>query len=766
MNQAASPPPTPSETAVNDAQVRAPLQARLGTQADSRPQDPHLRLRLSLLLLLVVAVVMAPFAYLGGDAIKKLAREDYEKQLHEALAAAGHLLDVHQDTLILATSQLGVGFEGKYLGTFQLHRERQFTGKDYSAPVLTLNNKVLNEDLSFIRHFTEETGGMAATIFARVGNDLQRVATTLQQQDGRFATGTYLAKDHPALAKLLNGEVYEGYARLFDKYYMTRYSPIYDDTGEVVGSLFVGLDLSSSLDALIARLREIKVGANGYLAIGDAHPGPDFGKLLVHPQLAGRNFLRDRHPEVTPVVETFLRLRHGTVEYQWKNDPQAPAETKIAVLDEYPGLSWVIAAIGDQGQIMELARLGENYLLAAVLAVSLTLVVLMNLAINRLIIKPQLRARLDLQRSEEQFRTIFDLTDNWIFWINADKSFRFSSRACADITGHIPADFEHNPGLFLQLIHPDDRKRVEEFFTAALAPAPDGTQSGRIDYRIVDRAGQIKHLHQTNRCIIDEERKLLGLCGAILDLSREKEHESILLRQSRHAVIGEMISNIAHQWRQPINAIGLIAQNMKFDSADGVLTKELIDDYATKIFGLVSHMSGTIDEFRSFFQSGKQMTAFRVADAVDQALGIVAASLEGHGIQVEWQPDPELEGFGYPKELAQVLLNLLGNAKEAIIDQDIAAGKIVITCRRQEDRIILCVADNGGGIDEEALPNIFSANYTTKKNGTGLGLFMSMKIMEHMGGSIRVRNTGGGAEFELDFPINTSGAPAASLSTE
>jgi signal transduction histidine kinase len=276
----------------------------------------------------------------------------------------------------------------------------------------------------------------------------------------------------------------------------------------------------------------------------------------------------------------------------------------------------------------------------------------------------------------------------------------------------------------------------------------------RIDYRIIDRAGKVKHLHQTNRPIVDEQGQQLGLCGAILDLTREKEHESILLRQSRHALIGEMISNIAHQWRQPINAIGLIAQNMKFDAADGALTQELIDDYTGKIFSLVAHMSGTIDEFRSFFQSGKQMTAFRIADAVDQALGIVAASLASHGIHVEWQPDPTLEAYGYPKELAQVLLNLLGNAKEAIIENDVAAGRIAIATCRQNDRILLTVADNGGGIDADALPDIFSANYTTKKNGTGLGLFMSLKIMEHKGGGIQARNGASGAEFQLDLPTH------------
>lgn len=732
----------------------------------SRAEDPHLRLRLSALLLLVVATVMIPFAYLGGDAILKLAKQDYENQLHEALAAAHHLIDVHQDTLILATSQLGAGFEGKYLGTFRLQPDQRFTGRDYSAPLLTLNGKVLNEDLSFMRNFTEETGGTAATIFARVGSDFQRVATTLQQQDGRFATGTFLAKEHPALPKLLNGEVYEGYARLFDKYYMTRYSPIFDEQGKVIGSLFVGMDLSSSLDALIARLREIKVGTNGYLAIGDAYPGQNYGRLLVHPRYAGRNFLRDRNPEVTPVVETFLRVRHGTVEYQWRNDPQSPQETKIAVLDEHPGLSWVIAAVGDQAQIKELALLGERYLLAAVAAVSVTLVVLMNLAINRLIIKPQLQARLALQRSKEQFRTILDLTDNWIFWIDADGSFRFSSRACRDITGHPPADFEHDASLFLRLVHPDDRPRVEGLLAVSLAPCPQDGTSSRIDYRIVDRQGRVKHLHQTHRCISDDEGRLVGLCGAILDLSREKEHESILLRQSRHAIVGEMISNIAHQWRQPINAIGLIAQNMKFDAADGVLTKELLDEYTAKIFGLVSHMSGTIDEFRSFFQSGKQMSAFRVADAVDQALGIVGASLESHGIRIDWQPDRSLEGFGYPKELAQVLLNLLGNAKEAILENGVSAGRIVITSRRQDNRIVLGVADNGGGIGADALPNIFSANYTTKKNGTGLGLFMSLKIMEHMGGAIRVRNVADGAEFELDFPVSTGDAALASFDAQ
>lgn len=717
-----------------------------------------MRLRLSLLLLLVMAFVMVPFAYLGGDAIKQLASQDHEKQLRESLAAIHHLLDVYEDTLTLSANQQRVGFEAKYQGSFRLHPERQFAGSNYVAPLLTLNGKALNEDTVKIRRFTDETGGTAATLFARVGNDFQRIATTLRQQDGSFATGTLIEQNHPALAKLRDGESYQGYARLFDKYFMTHYTPIFDDTGAVVGALFVGLDLTSSLSALLARIGKIRIGSNGYVSIVDTYPGRDFGKILVHPQLAGKNFLRDRHPDITPVVETLMQQRHGIVEYAWKSAPQAAPETKIAVLDEHRGLSWAIAAVGDQAQIRELAQLGENYLLAAILTISLTLVVLMNLAISRLIIKPQLKARRALQRSEEQFQTIFDLTDNWIFWLNADRSFRFSSRACQGITGYPASDFLQDPALFPRLIHPDDRGRMEEFLATRLATGDCDEQSTRIDYRIIDRAGKVKHLHQTNRSSVDEQGHQLGLCGAILDLTREKEHESILLRQSRHALVGEMIANIAHQWRQPINAIGLIAQNMKFDAADGVLTKELIDDYSSKIFGLVAHMSGTIDEFRSFFQSGKQMTAFRVADAVDQALGIVGASLSAHDIQVSWRSDPALRAYGYPKELAQVILNLLGNAKDAIVDNGITPGRIAITACRAGERILILVADNGGGIGADDLPNIFSANYTTKKNGTGLGLFMSLKIMEHMGGGIQARNSGGGAEFELNIPARDDAA--------
>jgi hypothetical protein len=206
-----------------------------------------MRVRLSLLLLLVMAFVMVPFAYLGGDAIKKLARQNYEKQLRESLAAIRHLLDVYEDTLILSANQQRAGFAAKYRGSFRLHPDQRFTGTNYVAPVLTLNGKALNEDTSIIRHFTDATGGTAATLFARAGNEFQRIATTLRRQDDSFATGTFLDKEHPALARLLGGEPYQGFARLFDRYYMTHYTPIFDDAGTVVGALFVGIDLTTSL---------------------------------------------------------------------------------------------------------------------------------------------------------------------------------------------------------------------------------------------------------------------------------------------------------------------------------------------------------------------------------------------------------------------------------------------------------------------------------------------------------------------------------------
>ncbi|HJV34566.1 ATP-binding protein [Geomonas sp.] len=253
------------------------------------------------------------------------------------------------------------------------------------------------------------------------------------------------------------------------------------------------------------------------------------------------------------------------------------------------------------------------------------------------------------------------------------------------------------------------------------------------------------------------------LSRTIEDLQREtserlrtmdelRKNEQLLLHQSRQAALGEMIGNIAHQWRQPLNALGLLIQQPAMHQEAGLLTPEFLEENTDKSMEILQHMSRTIDDFRNFFKPDKEKVNFRVSEEVGKTLSLMEGSFLGHRIAVEVRAKGEPVIEGYPNEFCQVLLNILNNAKDAVAERGIALPKVVITIEEGEGGSVVTVADNAGGIPEEIIGRIFDPYFTTKgpQSGTGVGLFMSKTIIEkNMNGQLTVRNLEGGAEFRI-----------------
>lgn len=230
------------------------------------------------------------------------------------------------------------------------------------------------------------------------------------------------------------------------------------------------------------------------------------------------------------------------------------------------------------------------------------------------------------------------------------------------------------------------------------------------------------------------------------------ERDRLLIQQSRQAAMGEMIGNIAHQWRQPLNALGLLVQQVPLFFETGGVTQEFLDDNARKSLEIVQHMSRTIDDFRNYFKPDKEKVEFRLRGAVDQTLSLMEGSFSGHdiAIAVVEKGDPVITG--YPNEFSQVLLNILINARDALVERQVSRPRVVIGIGVEGNRAVVSVRDNAGGISEEIIGKIFEPYFTTKgpQVGTGVGLFMSKNIIEkNMGGVLSVRNFEEGAEFEI-----------------
>jgi len=235
-----------------------------------------------------------------------------------------------------------------------------------------------------------------------------------------------------------------------------------------------------------------------------------------------------------------------------------------------------------------------------------------------------------------------------------------------------------------------------------------------------------------------------------------KDKEELMIAQSRQAAMGEMISMIAHQWRQPISVIAMDANNVlvdiELDNVNNNSLKEDIDD----ILDQTQYLSQTIDDFRNFFKPTKLQDEVLVSSVFEESFSVISKSLQNNNIEVENHFNTTTKVSIYSRELLQVLINILKNAKEALVENRPTNRKIINRIDEENKNIIITICDNAGGIDENIIDKIFDPYFTTKDeiNGTGIGLYMSKTIInKHFSGTLSVYNSGSGACFKIKFPI-------------
>jgi len=224
----------------------------------------------------------------------------------------------------------------------------------------------------------------------------------------------------------------------------------------------------------------------------------------------------------------------------------------------------------------------------------------------------------------------------------------------------------------------------------------------------------------------------------------------ILRQQSKMAQMGEMIGAIAHQWRQPLNAISISIQNLKYDFDDGYLNDEdFINKFINKNKKTIKFMSQTIDDFRSFFRVDKEKTDFYVKETVQSVIDMQSAQLKDRAIQLNIHGE-EFICYGLQGEYKQVILNLINNAKDALIENNVENPTIDITLTENK----IYIEDNAGGMSPDVLDRVFEPYFTTKEQGkgTGMGLYISKMIIENnMGGTLSVENRDNGACFCIEL---------------
>ncbi len=240
----------------------------------------------------------------------------------------------------------------------------------------------------------------------------------------------------------------------------------------------------------------------------------------------------------------------------------------------------------------------------------------------------------------------------------------------------------------------------------------------------------------------------------VIDLSELKEKEELLFQKAKMADMGEMIGNIAHQWRQPLAIINTIISVLKEKNRQAILQSGELGSKLDEMEMSIQYMAHTMDDFMRFYRPNKEKIDFSVGDAVRHALEIIKPDLIERGIAVQFQPTGEFLVHGYMNEYTQVLLAILHNAKDVLLHRKIAPAHITISVFEKPDSVVLEISDNGGGIKEENLHRVFEPYFTTKHKsiGTGLGLYISKMIIEKsMNGKLRVQNSQEGATFTIEM---------------
>lgn len=357
-----------------------------------------------------------------------------------------------------------------------------------------------------------------------------------------------------------------------------------------------------------------------------------------------------------------------------------------------------------------------------------------------------------LTKKTNQLIGFLDSTTDFLWEIDREGKYTYISKRSETILGYEPEELIGKSPF--DLMDENERKRVSKLFKNILE---NEKLIINLENWNITKNGERACLLTNGRPIYDENHNCIGYRGADKDITEFKLQAGLLLEQSKLAAMGNMIANIAHQWRQPLSVISTGATGVKFHKEYGILTDEYLYETLDDINKSTQYLSQTIDTFRDFIKEDKEYKEVILQDRIDKALQVVESSLKNNYItiinNIDYKtPIPIKIVVG---ELSQVIINILNNAKDALVEHQEKDRWVKLDLEKKEQKIIITIEDNGGGIPNSILPHIFEPYFTTKhqSQGTGLGLHMSYKIItESLHGKLYVKNSEVGAKFFIELP--------------
>ncbi len=394
-----------------------------------------------------------------------------------------------------------------------------------------------------------------------------------------------------------------------------------------------------------------------------------------------------------------------------------------------------------------------------------------------------------LMASEERLRALISNIPGVSYRCALDKDWtmEFISDAIYILSGYPSSDFINNKvRSYAGIIHPDDTEMVEN----TVLKAVNIKKPFEIQYRVIHLDGTIKWVYERGQAFFNKNGEVCCLDGVIVDdtvrkkmednlhelnrnlekkvkeeIENRMQKEQLLIQQSKLAAMGDMIGAIAHQWRQPLNALGVMIQDIQDAYEFGELDKKYIDEMVKDSGDQIQFMSKTIDDFRNFYRASKDKETFSVIKAIKSVVSLQDAQLKHNRINVviDSKSTGALTVTGHPNEFQQVVINIINNGRDAIIEareeRTLIEGEseISIDISLEEETITIITENKGKNIPAEIMNRIFEPYFTTKKlnEGTGIGLYMSKVIIENnMGGRLFATNVSDGVRFTIELPAS------------
>ena len=543
--------------------------------------------------------------------------------------------------------------------------------------------------------------------------------------------------------------------------------PLYD-AGQLVGVM--GAD--TVLDSLVRNVLNFKLSTAGYSFIVEKS-----GTIIVHPQkeYVMRSRLQNIEPDLIDEVNQFQQKKVGSVTYR-----DTSGILNILSFKQIAGSDWFLCITVPRDEAYSLTRkttiiFAMEIVLRILLILSLIVLLgfggsvgvlfLFNKRYRNVVQQHQqqlsgISKDLEWNRNKREeveiyYKTLFNVANDAIL-INDSAAFVECNHKAEEMFGFSRIELLSKSLIELSPSHQPDGSRSEEKLAVLLQGIKKGEQNVfRWSFLRKDGIEFPASVSLTTFRLQDRDLVL----SIIRDISNRIAAEGQLMQAQKMAAAGEMLGAIAHQWRQPLNTLSTYISSLQAAFYNGMLSKDLVEKAVSGAGDQITFMSKTIDDFRNFFKPSKTKGPIDILEAVINAVKLMEAQIRHSSIKLTVHNKTKANSlivFGYQGEFIHVLVNILANARDAIVEADkISQNRlrtITIVISKNDEQAILQIIDSGCGIPEHLLPKIFNPYYTTKgtSSGSGMGLYMSKMIVEkEMGGILTAENTADGACFTI-----------------